>query len=70
MNRILKRLPWIDFGIFSVLVVGYTVWLLATVQDLGYARDEGFYFQAADAYLEWFRLLAADADTALKRATV
>ncbi len=31
--------------------------LLSTVHDLGYARDEGFYFQAARSYEAWFALL-------------
>ncbi|AUX23095.1 hypothetical protein SOCEGT47_036140 [Sorangium cellulosum] len=35
----------------------YVALLLATAGDLGYARDEGFYFFAADRYASWFKLL-------------
>lgn len=59
-----------DWLITWTLVLGYAAWLLATVQDLGYARDEGFYFQAADSYLEWFRLLSEDPGGALTKSAV
>ncbi len=52
------------------LGVAYLLWLLSTVADLGYARDEGFYFQASDSYLRWFQLLFDDAGAALKQSTV
>src|SRR5690606_3365312 len=59
-----------DWMIASALVVVYCVWLVSTVHDLGYARDEGFYFQAADAYLQWFRILWSDPAEALERETI
>lgn len=59
-----------DWLIASTLVVVYCVWLVNTVHDLGYARDEGFYFQAADAYLQWFRVLWSDPAEALERETI
>ncbi len=63
--------PWaIDTMITATLVVGYVALLLATVGDLGYARDEGFYFQAAAAYEQWFDLLARAPSTALTREAV
>ena len=34
-----------------------------TVRDLGYARDEGFYFQAARRYARWFEQLLASTGT-------
>jgi len=48
-----------------VLAFGYVVALLASVDDLGYARDEGFYFQAARAYEEWLVLLVDNRAQAL-----
>lgn len=59
-----------DWFIFWTLVVGYAAWLLSTVHDLGYSRDEGFYFQAADRYLEWFRILSNDPARAVKQSVV
>jgi len=59
-----------DAAIAAAIVVGYVVLLLATVQNLGYARDEGFYFQAAASYERWFDLLARDPVAALQRANV
>lgn len=66
--------PWrsraVDWGIFAVLFGGYAAWLLSTMEDLGYSRDEGFYFQAADAYLKWFEVLADNPTKAMRQATV
>lgn len=59
-----------DWLVFWVLVVGYAWWLLSSVHDLGYARDEGFYFQAADSYLDWFLVLFEDPGKALQRNVV
>lgn len=59
-----------DWAIAALLVVIYCTWLVNTVRDLGYARDEGFYFQAADAYLEWFRILWSSPSEALQRETI
>ncbi|NUQ75545.1 MAG: glycosyltransferase family 39 protein [Polyangiaceae bacterium] len=50
------RFP-IDGGIAIAIAVSYAIVLLRTTHDLGYARDEGFYFQAAQAYGKWFDLL-------------
>ena len=49
------------------LAVVFTVVLLATVDGIGYARDEGFYFNAARAYQRWFELLFHDPGQALAR---
>lgn len=51
---------FVDLAIASLLFGLYLWLLLRTVGDLGYARDEGFYFQAARRYGEWFELLAKD----------
>ncbi len=63
------RRRW-DWLIASTLCAVYCLWLLSTVRDLGYARDEGFYFQAADAYLDWFRILWSSPGEALSRETI
>jgi len=52
------------------LALAYVVALLLTVRHLGYARDEGFYFQAAESYERWFALLLDDPRAALTRASV
>lgn len=46
-----------DACIAAALGLGYLGLLLATCRDLGYARDEGFYFQSAESYARWFALL-------------
>ena len=49
--------PWLDPLLGVGLFAGYLALLLGTARTLGYARDEGFYFQAASAYESWFELL-------------
>jgi 4-amino-4-deoxy-L-arabinose transferase-like glycosyltransferase len=52
------------------LGLAYVVALLRTTGDLGYARDEGFYFQAASSYARWFELLWKDRHAAMMRGAV
>jgi 4-amino-4-deoxy-L-arabinose transferase-like glycosyltransferase len=52
------------------LGLGYLACLLATCHDLGYARDEGFYFQASESYARWFALLAESPSQALTQRSV
>lgn len=52
------------------LFFGYVITLLRGVGDLGYARDEGFYFQASSSYARWFELLFKDRRAALLPQTV
>ena len=59
-----------DGAIAVLLGAGYTTWLVRTVKDLGYARDEGFYFQAAAAYGRWFEQLVASPGAALERRAI
>ncbi len=68
LRRVLDRAA--DPTLALVLGVGYCLWLLTTVYDLGYARDEGFYFQAADSYLQWFKVLLDEPARALDQAVV
>src|SRR5512145_3463874 len=44
--------------------------LYATASSIGYARDEGFYFQAATEYGNWLELLMRDPAQALSRRAV
>jgi hypothetical protein len=48
----------------------YVVWLLATARSLGFARDEGFYFSAAQSYGRWFEVLLEHPAEALRRPTI
>jgi 4-amino-4-deoxy-L-arabinose transferase-like glycosyltransferase len=65
---------WVERGVdtlvFWVLVVGYVALLLSTVEDLGYARDEGFYFTAARQYESWFHMLLEHPARALEQHSV
>jgi 4-amino-4-deoxy-L-arabinose transferase-like glycosyltransferase len=47
------------------LAACYLVALLASAGNLGFARDEGFYFKAAKDYQRWFDILADDPSRAL-----
>jgi len=59
-----------DLAVCGLLAIAYLTLLLSTVHDLGYARDEGFYFQAAHSYETWFELLRTDFGQAMQPATV
>ncbi|HZO12693.1 MAG TPA: glycosyltransferase family 39 protein, partial [Polyangiaceae bacterium] len=56
---------WADPLYAAALGAIYVALLLGTVGNLGYARDEGFYFEAARAYQAWFELLWNDSGRAL-----
>ncbi|MBI4701964.1 MAG: glycosyltransferase family 39 protein [Deltaproteobacteria bacterium] len=71
MDRALWRpVPagWTDPLLAVLLGAIYTALLLGTVGDLGYARDEGFYFDAARSYQRWFELLGRSWRLAVERA--
>lgn len=67
-RRIARRL--VDPAVAAAFAIGYVALLLATTSDLGYARDEGFYFSAADHYGAWFRELWQDPAHALEPSVV
>lgn len=48
----------------------YLAVLLGTAQDIGFARDEGFYFSAARSYQRWFDVLADDPSQALTKEAI
>ena len=62
--HVLER--WCGFA----LATAYVGCLITTSDGLGYARDEGFYFQAAQQYQAWFELLLENAKRALEPAVV
>jgi 4-amino-4-deoxy-L-arabinose transferase-like glycosyltransferase len=64
------REHWLDALLTWGLGLGYLVVLLLTAPQLGYSRDEGFYFQAANEYGRWFDILLSDPQTAIQKATV
>jgi hypothetical protein len=57
---------WIALG----LGVAYVALLLVTASSLGYARDEGFYFSAAESYARWFELLLVAPARAMERPAI
>lgn len=59
-----------DAAFATVIVVAATALLVATAGSQGYARDEGFYFAASEAYARWFELLLQDPSRALTRANI
>jgi 4-amino-4-deoxy-L-arabinose transferase-like glycosyltransferase len=66
-----KVLAWlVDPLIATVIAAAYFFLLLSTVKNLGYARDEGFYFRAATEYKRWFDVLMEDSTRALSQDTV
>jgi len=65
-----RRLDRWDFAVCALLLLGYLGLLLSTAHELGYARDEGFYFQAARSYEAWFELLRTDFARALEPASI
>lgn len=60
----------IDPLLALALGAGYLAMLLGTVHDLGYSRDEGFYFHAARVYGEWFELLLSEPAEALRGSAI
>jgi len=60
----------LDPAVGLALAALYVALLLATTKDLGYARDEGFYFQAARSYEAWFDLLFRSPKAAFDRGAI
>lgn len=59
------RLRPVDALVAVAFAAAYVVLLLRTAGELGYARDEGFYFVAANRYAAWFQQLFTDFRAAL-----
>lgn len=62
-----SRSSWL---ITLALFFGSLALLYATSAELGYARDEGFYFVAARRYEAWFELVASKRAVAFDRTAV
>jgi 4-amino-4-deoxy-L-arabinose transferase-like glycosyltransferase len=67
MSAPVRRVP---YGLLALLALAWCVLLVVTSRDLGFARDEGFYFSAARSYAQWFDLLARDPHRALERHVI
>ena len=68
-----RGLAWLRDNPLSIalaVAVVYVCALLRTSASIGYSRDEGFYFDAADRYIDWFKLFFSQRDNALKRSVV
>lgn len=61
--------PGWDHLIGLSLAAGYVAWVIVTTRTLGFARDEGFYFQASTQYARWLELLWDQPSVALQRAS-
>lgn len=67
MSAPLRRPPYV---LLAALAVAWLALLVYTAGDLGFARDEGFYFSAARSYAQWFDLLAREPQRALERHVI
>ncbi len=70
MTEHAKKLTWRDQLIGALLATGYAAWLVKTARNLGFARDEGVYFSAANEYSKWFTLLTERPAAALKQPAI
>jgi 4-amino-4-deoxy-L-arabinose transferase-like glycosyltransferase len=61
---------WRDHLVGCALALAYLAWLLSTAPELGFPRDEGFYFQAATQYAGWWRMLLERGSDALQRGAI
>lgn len=52
------------------LGLGYLAILVKSARVLGFSRDESFYFDAANRYASWFRLLASKPSAAMERRAI
>lgn len=69
-NRFFRPASSADFWIAVLLGLLTILLLLKTTSTLGYARDEGFYFHAAESYARWFHLLLQSPMDALERPSI
>ena len=65
-----RRIGGRDHLIGLALGIAYVWWLLATARTLGFARDEGFYFHAAQDYARWFEMLFDHPAEAFRRENI
>jgi hypothetical protein len=65
-----ERGVWGDAAVAVVMGLVTFFLLYVTAPQIGYARDEGFYFQAAKQYGHWLDILFADPVHAVRRDVV
>jgi len=65
-----NRLDLKDHALGAGIGAVYVGWLLSTARGLGFARDEGFYFNACSHYARWFQVLFDTPKRALERASI
>jgi len=70
VNTVNRRGLAADLGIAAAIVVVVTIVVGVTAQSLGFTRDEGYYFKAAELYAHWFRTLVSQPTTALSAAGI
>lgn len=62
--------PRLELALTALVATGYVAVLAATAPDIGFVRDEGYYFKAAEEYFGWFEALANDPADAVKKTTI
>jgi len=60
----------VDHLIGAGIGLVYVLWLLGTARNLGFSRDEGFYFSASSEYERWFKLLFSTPGKAFERSAI
>jgi 4-amino-4-deoxy-L-arabinose transferase-like glycosyltransferase len=59
-----------DHLVGFALAATYVAILVLSARGLGYARDEGFYFRAAESYAGWFEQIFRDPHAAMQRSSI
>jgi 4-amino-4-deoxy-L-arabinose transferase-like glycosyltransferase len=70
LHRFFASKRRINHLIALCLSASYLTALLVTASDVGFARDEGFYFTASRSYQKWFDVLSENPAKAFTRETV
>ncbi len=65
-----RRIGWRDHLLGATIGAVYVALLLVSSHDVGMARDEGFYVEAANRYGGWFEILFDDPSRAVQREVV
>ena len=70
MRIVYSKSRRIDHLLGLFLAIGYLAVLLGTAYNLGYSRDEGFYFRAARDYQGWFSVLDENPQKAMEPRSI
>lgn len=60
----------VELVLAMVVAAIYVVILAETAPDIGFVRDEGYYFKAAEEYVGWFEVASKDPLEAVQRPTI